>query len=185
MQLHLHPDDKAPGVGPLVGRVERDGQGGLVLHWQLETTPGSLQLPPPGAGERRDGLWHHSCFEAFVGFEDGFHYHEFNFSPSGDWAAYRFSARRQDMRDLELAAAPRSRWERSAHQLHLSAWLPPLADYRAGLRIGLYALLRLSGGAMSHWAISHPPGAPDFHHEAGRVLRLGPAGTAAPGGSLP
>ena len=38
----------------------------------------------------------------FIRPEDGEGYYEFNFSPSGEWAAYRFSGYREGMADLPL-----------------------------------------------------------------------------------
>ncbi|MET0309199.1 MAG: hypothetical protein ABW023_10880, partial [Sphingomonas sp.] len=48
-----------------------------------------------GAPERTDDLWMTTCFEAFVQAEGDTAYHEFNFATSGNWAAYRFEARRE------------------------------------------------------------------------------------------
>ena len=37
-----------------------------------------------------DDLWQHTCFELFIGAKNDAEYYEFNFSPSGEWAAYEF-----------------------------------------------------------------------------------------------
>ena len=42
-----------------------------------------LALPVRRTGERRDELWRHTCFEAFVSAAEGSGYYEFNFSPPG------------------------------------------------------------------------------------------------------
>src|SRR4029450_11259927 len=57
-----------------------------------------LVLPNPEKRGRADGLWKTTCAEAFVGLSRGA-YLEFNFSPSGKWAAYRFEGPRKGMRD--------------------------------------------------------------------------------------
>jgi hypothetical protein len=51
-------------------------------------------------------LWRRSCFEAFIGHGGGPDYWEYNFSPSGAWAAYHFSAYREGMAPLLKGAAP-------------------------------------------------------------------------------
>ncbi|NWN33423.1 hypothetical protein GY663_30040, partial [Klebsiella michiganensis] len=56
-------------------------------------------LPAPAAPERTDGLWRRTCFELFIRPEGGEGYFEFNFSPSTQWAAYRFHGYREGMRE--------------------------------------------------------------------------------------
>ena len=69
----------------------------LQLRYRLQGLAG-LRLPEPSSTpSRRDELWQHTCFEAFVGRPDHNEYWEFNLSPSGDWAAYRFLAYRQGL----------------------------------------------------------------------------------------
>ena len=76
------------------------------LHWQHAPEPALLliyvvrgalnELRLPGraaAPTRTDGLWQHTCFEAFVGTEGNSAYREFNFAPSADWAACWLSRR--------------------------------------------------------------------------------------------
>ena len=77
--------------------------------------------------QHRDGLWQHTCFEAFVGLGDGPAYLELNFSASGDWAAYRFDDYRQGMRPMQNASPPRIAVRRGPSQLELRVELP-LAD---------------------------------------------------------
>lgn len=57
-------------------------------------------------GERRDFLWHHTCGEWFIGEAGSPGYIEFNFSPSGHWAAYRFADYRQSLGDLAWDGPP-------------------------------------------------------------------------------
>ena len=41
-----------------------------------------------------------------------------------------------------------------------------------GLRLALAAVLEDQQGALSYWALAHPPGKPDFHHPVGFTLEL-------------
>ena len=99
-------------------------------------------------------------------------YREYNFAPSGDWAAYRFSGYREGMMPLD-AAAPRIALGRSPAVLALTVTLgdPPLSALD-GRRIGLACVLETSSGDCSYWALAHPPGRPDFHHSRAFALTL-------------
>ncbi len=55
-------------------------------------------MPVAAANARSDGLWRHTCFEAFIRASSDIGYYELNFSPSGQWAAYQFSGYRNGMR---------------------------------------------------------------------------------------
>ena len=146
-----------------------------------------LLIPPPDTPGPADGLWQHTCFEAFVARTGEPAYQEFNFSPSGQWAAYRFSAER--VRDLpaEAAAAPFAPelvFVEQPQSLDLQIWLPrealPPAAAGAPLILGLNAVLETRDGQLSYWALHHPTARPDFHHRAGfaHVLDLPPFPTA-------
>ena len=57
----------------------------LSLHYEVIGDVSRMALPSPCEPRRADGLWEHTCFEAFV--SDGDAYYEFNFSPAGEWAS--------------------------------------------------------------------------------------------------
>jgi hypothetical protein len=80
--------------------------------------PGAAAQPGP-----TDGLWRHTCFEAFIGPASAPDYREFNFAPSGHWAAYAFSAERVPASASMPIAAPRIVCERDARGLRLQALL--------------------------------------------------------------
>ena len=145
--------------------------GALMLEYRLDADLGSLRIPRTGAGERIDGLWHHTCFEAFVQGCDAPAYREFNFSPSGAWQAYAFSDYRQGG-PLALSAAPRIECTETG-ALRLCALVSP-PDLPPGqcLRLGLTAVLESEAGKLFYWALAHPPGRPDFHHTGGFALEL-------------
>jgi hypothetical protein len=120
---------------------------------------------------RADRLWEHTCFECFVRIDGADDYFEFNFSPSQQWAAYRFDSYRAGMRqaDVPIPVIVSTPW---AKRLEVSAavHLPEWGD-RPWL-VNLAAVIEDVDGRTSYWALSHPPGKPDFHHPDCFTLEL-------------
>lgn len=173
MQLMPHSAAQRGPVGALEATVSRDA-GLLRLTWRLDARIADLELPAPAVPRRVDGLWRHSCFEAFVGTATSATYCELNFAPSGEWAAYCFDDYRAGMRALELATPPRADWRRGSDELLLDVALATDAlPLDAGTwRVGLSAVLENSAGTLGYWALCHPSAQPDFHHAGSRVLEL-------------
>lgn len=164
--LQPHPDTPCPAVRTLDVEVVRT-QGGVSLIYRLEGDLSALAIPAIAVAERVDGLWKHTCFEAFVAGE-GAGYLEFNAAPSTRWAAYRFDSYRQGMAPL---AAPPPRIETTTTTDTLEVRVT-LAWPGRGARLGLTAVIEEVGGRLSYWALRHPAGQPDFHHADGFVLTL-------------
>jgi hypothetical protein len=172
--LTPHPD---AGPGPVKAlRVEARWSGvagRLSLVYRLAADPAALHLPGAAQPRRADGLWRHTCFEAFVRPGGGPGYLEFNFSPSGEWAAYRFDARREGMRLLAMTREPVPRTAGEPDGLRLSVDLQlPVAPV-ATLQLGLAAVIEAADGTPGYWALRHGPGTPDFHDPESFTLRLG------------
>ena len=174
--LTCHPATPCAAVTAVTAALERSA-GHWHLRYALSGDIARLRVPQPAPHPGfTDGLWQHTCFEAFVGREDDPAYREFNFSPSGDWAAYAFSAER--VRDAAAAPlpAPRIACAREAHRLTLDAWVPgaalPPAHGDTPPPLGLTAVVETLDGALSCWALHHPARQPDFHHRAGWTARL-------------
>jgi hypothetical protein len=147
----------------------------LRLSFSIEGEIGRLRLPEAGSALRRDGLWHHSCFEAFLRADANDSYHEFNFSPDGDWAAYRFAVRREGRQSPDMPV-PRTEFRRTADAFELKAAIalgeiPDLAQAR-DLQAGLAAVIEDRGGRLSYWALAHPGAQPDFHDPGTFRLRV-------------
>jgi hypothetical protein len=179
-----HPDTPNEAVRRLAARAELVNPDSLRLEYVLETDLRQVRIPPPvvDAG-RADRLWAHTCFEAFVGVDDSPQYLELNFSPSTQWAAYRFESYRQGMAPLVLDAAPWLALRRSEKQLELQAEVrlvgtlpvPERGEKTSAnrrLRIALSAVVEDREGGLSYWALRHPPGRPDFHHPRSFLLTL-------------
>ena len=131
---------------------------------------GELQLPPRRPSAHTDGLWQHTCFEAFVKGGDGRAYLELNFSPSSEWAIYSFDDYRRGRTRREPAHPPEIMSERQGDDLFevdVTVHLDGLFTEHARtdrLRFGLTAVLEDRRGQLSYWALAHPSARPDFHH---------------------
>ena len=102
-------------------------------------------------------------------------YHEFNFSPSRDWAVYRFSAYREGMSPAEIGRTPEISVRRRDDGLELESAvrIGHLADLDVRqLRIALAAVIEHDNGGLSYWGLQHPSGKPDFHDPNGFALEL-------------
>jgi hypothetical protein len=174
--LVAHPQTPAALPATLVADVRRVSPAVLRCEFVLQADLTRLALPPPRTGERRDELWRHTCFEAFVSTPEGPGYCEFNFSPCGDWAAYEFEDYRRGMTPAGLRAAPAVQVDARPGRFALSATFElaglALLGCAPQLRLALAAVLEDRQGALSYWALAHAPGQPDFHHRAGFALKL-------------
>lgn len=170
--LQAHPDTSADtlakAVDTITVAIDILPDGSLQLVYRLHGRIDALRLPsaagtPPTTG-RADSLWRHTCCEAFMRAPEGPAYREFNFSPSTQWQAYAFTDYRVGGL-LEAAADPRIDCQRHPAECILRATLHERDLPRgAPLRLGLSAVIETGDGALSYWALRHPPGKPDFHH---------------------
>ncbi|MDD5268967.1 MAG: DOMON-like domain-containing protein [Methylococcales bacterium] len=150
-------------------------QGDLSLSYELTGNLAKIRIPAPQPSIAKDGLWEHTCFEAFTAVEGEPGYHEFNFSPSGQWAAYSFSDYR--VRSPWTASQrPAIRFVKSDGHLLLEAVIAlgdlPRNMANKPLQLGLAAVIEASDGSRSYWALHHPEGRPDFHDRRGFILSL-------------
>lgn len=160
----------------------RTPDGGLVFCYQISGDMVRLRIPMPQAQSRSDGLWEHTCCEAFVAVAGDPAYREFNFSPSGQWAAYAFSDYRRLRQSSAATANPSISASLTEGRLQLTATLaaellPPGAAAMA-LQIGLAVVIESSdtvAGERSYWALRHAAGPADFHRRDTFMLEL-PAG---------
>lgn len=175
LALRAHTDAPVPGTLGLSARATLDADGRLALEYRLEGTLEDVILPAPGTLHRGARLWERTCFEAFLKPSGGESYFEWNLSPSGAWALLSFRGYRDGG---PCAMDPRAELAQRRHQdrLDLGARLDLAALGLApgGLRVALSAVLEHPDGGRSFWALSHPKGAPDFHHPESFTLELAP-----------
>ncbi|WP_313534974.1 DOMON-like domain-containing protein [Sphingomonas sp.] len=151
--------------------LQRDGNL-LRLTYRIVAAPGALRLPERAPPVRTDGLWRTTCLELFVA-ENSPAYREFNFAPSGPWAAYRFTARREGMAPLAMPEPPAIRLSGQQEETILSVALPGIGT--GPLRLGITAVIEETDGTKSYWALRHGGDAPDFHDPDCFVGELPPA----------
>lgn len=166
VSLTLHPDTRSAAIDRIEVDVERREEF-VWLRYVAHGDVGRVLWPEATEPGRADELWRHTCFEAFA-LTDGDGYREFNLSPSGKWASYRFddyragmasATERADVLDVEAKEA----WV----SIEALVEIPPGA-----VRIGLSAVIEDIDGHISYWALAHAPGKPDFHHPESFALVL-------------
>jgi predicted GIY-YIG superfamily endonuclease len=157
--LQPHPEARPSRDCTVCAKV-RIADGLAWLTFEVDPAD-TIRIPSSVARQRLDGLWRTTCFELFVQQPKG--YAEFNFSPSGDWAAYRFSGYRDGMRNLAMRTAPTIQALVSGDRLTVSISLDRTAMSQ-DCTFALSAVIEELDGTKSYWALAHPPGDPDFHH---------------------
>ena len=174
--LTAHPSTPNDDVRSLEVQLRTEEPDLLVFQYSLVADMSRVRVPLSGNSGRADALWEHTCFEAFVAAADAPGYHEFNFSPSLDWAIYRFSAYREGMSRVETDGTPQISVRRSDGGLELESAvrLGHLADLRDArhLRVAMAAVIEDDAGGLSYWGLRHEPGKPDFHHPNGFALEI-------------
>jgi hypothetical protein len=174
-----HPDSRCSAAAQIEVEFSRPRADSLVVAYIVTGKMSDIHMPPLMRPGRSDELWRHTCFEAFVRAQSGGEYYEFNFSPSTQWAAYRFSSYRTgmcmateiDAIPIEVGSSP----ERYTLQTSLDLDCLPGLPVSAPWHLGLSAVIEETGGRKSYWASAHPPGKPDFHHADCFVHELSPA----------
>jgi len=166
----LHRSCDLGPIRAVTARIDATATG-FEAEFRLDGTLEGIVLPPSGPSIRADGLWKSTCFEIFwqgIG-EEG--YREFNFAPSGKWAAYGFDSYREGMREAAVNAIAVSCSHASARgsgEMVLRANVA--ADLASPAQVGLSAVIEHRGGGLQYWALAFAPGPPDFHSEACRQL---------------
>jgi hypothetical protein len=168
MQLNLVPHPSAPPADPpfkVWAGVDHASSLGAVATTNIWFGVGApadrFVIPESDSPGRADELWKTTCFEAFLRAEASDSYREWNFAPSGDWAAYDFSGYREGMSPAEVAE-PYVRMEDKFTWWALGATIA--VDAERTWHLGLSAVLEEKDGTKSYWALAHSnPDKPDFH----------------------
>lgn len=176
--LQRHPGTPAPSAHTrlaIKASAQRLSPDIAELRYQLQGDLTQLVIPPMGPLIRGDGLWRSTCFEAFIALAPGGPYAEVNASPSGAWALYTFDRyrKRADQESAMRVDSLGSIFE--PKKLRVTARISGLNQLNAlqgRLCLGLSAVIEDKAGVCSYWALAHPTGKPDFHHEATFAARV-------------
>jgi hypothetical protein len=170
--LNSHPTTPCPAITRFEVDVANSREA-LELTYRVSGDISALKVPPPAASAFADGLWKHTCFEVFVGSAVESGYYEFNFSPSGAWAAYRFSDYRAQMTPVAHWQAPAIRVSHENREFELASRIP-LGELSLPPRalLAITAVIERNDGTLSYWSLEHSAGKPDFHRKEGFVLPL-------------
>lgn len=164
IDLVPHPDSQPTGITSVCVRWYF-ARGGRFLLRYLVTGVDALDVPEFAGRARADDLWQATCFEMFLKSPAGDSYAEFNFSPSGRWAAYYFTGYREGRTDIDLDDAPVI--ECAGGQFLFAQTVTMDASLLQGAgAMGLSAVIVEKDGTKSYWAVRHGPGKPDFHDAA-------------------
>ncbi|MDE2440184.1 MAG: DOMON-like domain-containing protein [Betaproteobacteria bacterium] len=147
--------------------------GELRLEYRLNGAIETLRMPTAATAKAIDGLWHHTCCEAFIAARGASTYREFNFSPSTQWAAYHFGTYRQRDTVWLPSASPTISLLTEVDGIQLVAHIPAsLLPAAASLDLGLTTILETHAGDKSYWALRHCGQQPDFHLRDSFTLHL-------------
>ncbi|MEX0804458.1 MAG: DOMON-like domain-containing protein [Candidatus Binatia bacterium] len=175
--LACHPDTPSQWVRGIAVRVCQTNGGLITLSYFLDGDLARICIPEPRSARRAGALWEHTCFEAFIALKGATEYGEFNFAPSGEWAAYAFGDYRNGgpiAQDLNPRIVVRSASNRLELDAIISLDSLPALKTGARPRLALCAVVEEEGGALSYWALRHAAGRPDFHHPDAFALELDP-----------
>src|SRR5262245_36879984 len=164
LQLIPHPATQHARVRAVRVSVDALGEERLAICYEVEGEIDELELPPQTRSHRADGLWKSTCFEAFLRTPGSAAYLELNFSPSSEWAVYRFDDYRQGMTPIDADPPPRIVCRRRDDTLtaDIDVHLHSLGVSKRGdIDMALSTVVKDRHGATSYWALAHPPGQPD------------------------
>jgi hypothetical protein len=175
LQLVCHPDTPSKTVIGVEVTTELSASGALWFRFYVDGVLDKLETLAPAEPLRTDGLWETTCFEAFLGKPGEAGYCEYNFAPSGAWAAYQFNEYRAGGRDLVVDEMPEIFLDASETHLAAEVTINVPAHLLSGpIDLNLTAVIEETDGTKSYWALAHPNGKPDFHHRDCFTFKLLP-----------
>jgi hypothetical protein len=169
--LKRHPDTPCDAFTAIEVELSRLAPRRLLVRYFMHGDARHVRWPDLAEpAQRTDGLWQHTCFEAFIRPEGAKAYYEFNLVPSLHWAAYRFSGYRTGMKNVSEVGPPRgdavSPEDKANFVFSATLEMERLVALPLDRpwRLGFSAIVEENNGCVSYWALAHPPGKPDFHH---------------------
>jgi hypothetical protein len=174
LSLKPHPSTPFEAGTCIEVELDRPSPQALRLTYEVRADLERVLVPVATKPARARKLWEHCCFEAFIRPGEGQPYWEFNFAPSGEWAAYRLSSHRAGMAEAEQPEPPRIATRATGDLLQVYVDFQPGLPVDLSWKVGLSAVIEDREGQRSFWALAHPPGEPDFHSPDCFALELAP-----------
>lgn len=170
--LQCHPLSEEGFVDRIAVQVACVEDGALHIKYVLHGLIDEIHFPKAAQPERTDGLWKDTCFELFCGRVDDGSYVEFNFAPSGQWAAYAFTGYREGMTELPCTQPHIDCTAgEGVFEMTVTVGLPDSLR-TVDVMAGFSAVIADKHGRTAYWALAHPPGKADFHHKDCFALQL-------------
>jgi len=162
-ELKAHPASAPLQVRSISARLAELPDGRLMLRCRVDGCE-RLVVPTYRGKGRGEELWKTTCFELFLAREGG-RYREFNFSPSGQWAAYAFEGYRELAGNFDPYDTPDI-----THQTGMSMFVQTVfldgRELEDAHCASITAVIEEEGGHLSYWALEHSGAKPDFHDPA-------------------
>lgn len=151
--------------------IEIDGQT-LVFKYDIIDPDGKILIPKPEIEilARQDGLWNHTCFEAFLAIPNSPSYYEFNFSPKSAWNVYKFTNYREPQ-------PPKRSEDFSIKKMDVSGtkFIVQCENHTAfsQFEVSLNAVIEFHDHQKHYFALAHNGGKPDFHLRKNFIIKKG------------
>ena len=176
VELIRHPASPTSSVVRRIDvEISTTADGALRLRYFVDGDVNRILVPPHAPSRPTDGLWQHTCFEAFIAKPGEERYWELNLAPSGAWNVYQLDGYRRNLRtDRRYGPVPLC-WQAETTQASLEArfTLPDeLVVENRNLTIGLAVVLETGMSSLSYWALCHPGPEADFHRRDGFSLLM-------------
>src|SRR5262245_59043147 len=159
VMLDCHPSAPSANVDAVTAQVSLQGRDWLLVRFRLDGKAEELVIPEAVEPARTDELWKHTCFEVFLKPSLSKRYYEFNFAPSGLWAAYSFDDYRRGMMPVAAIARPPIRCtpRETGLEVEVQIGLRSLPGVTASqtLKLAMAAVIEENDGFLSYWALAH------------------------------
>lgn len=159
--FELYPFENISKIWEVICQIRRKTNKWFLTYSALGPIQ-DLKLPPiQNQGKFQNQLWEETCFEIFFTNNTSTEYSEWNFSPSGNWAYYRFQDyRKPKLSHPKLEPITPPQIEIETNKLNLVVEIPLEENfeyYQASV------ILKFQNNLKSHWCFGHPPNKADFH----------------------
>jgi hypothetical protein len=169
-ELEPHPTFVPGQVSGVSVRWSELPDGRLMLRYRVDGC-GTLVVPPFHGRGRGDELWKTTCFELFL-YDGAGRYREYNFSPTGQWAAYTFTGYRNLAGNFDPREIPELKHE-TGDKVFMQTVFVDRRELEGAESASLAAVIEEEGGRPSYWALAHGGLKPDFHDPACFRIPLG------------